>query len=199
MKIAVSLLFLLFTLSTDAQKKQSLSLAITDNASDYPFSTFVGFASEPVHPGFEIGWSHDYGKKKHDWFWDIKAGYFYHQFVQHGIPIYGDFGYRYKFLKHFSVDISLGLGYFHSIPATDVYKLDSSGNYNDAKGIGRSQVMVPLTIGINYNFHVNKNLESKVFFQYQQRLQAPFVNNYVPILPYNQILLGLAVYLPQKK
>jgi hypothetical protein len=199
MKITAGLLFLLFSLSVNAQKKQSLSLAITDNASDYPFSTFVGFASEPVHPGFELGWAHDYGKKKHDWFWEIKAGYFYHQFVQHGIPIYGDFGYRYKFTKHFSADASLGIGYFHSIPDTDVYELDANGDYTNAKGIGRSQIMIPLTLGINYDFSFNEKLKSKIFFQYQQRLQTPFVNNYVPILPYNQIDLGMAIYLPARK
>jgi hypothetical protein len=199
MKIIFSLLILLFSILSYAQKKQSVSLALTDNASSYPFGTFIGFASEPVHAGFEAGWSHNSQKKKHDWYWQLKVGYFYHQFVQHGIPIYADFGYRYRFIKHLSADISLGAGYFHSIPATEVYRLDGAGNYENAKGIGRPQVMVPLTMGVNYDFKLKDDRPSKIFFQYQQRLQAPFVNNYVPILPYNQIALGFAYYLKGKK
>lgn len=199
MRLTLALLLLLCAFSASAQKKQSFSIAFTDNASSYPFGTFAGFATEPIHAGFEAGWSHIKSKRKHDWFWDIKAGYFYHQFVQHGIPIYADFGYRYRFIKHLSADISLGLGYFHSIPATEVFKLDDSGNYENAKGIGRPQVMVPLTMGLNYDFMFSSQREAKIFFQYQQRGQAPFVNNYVPILPYNQVALGFTYYLLGKK
>jgi hypothetical protein len=36
-----------------------------------------------------------------------------------------------------------------------------------------------------------------VFLQYTQQLQAPFINSYVPLLPYNTIALGFAV--PFKK
>ncbi len=199
MKYILFLFFLLSAFSVSAQKKQSISLALTDNASSYPFGTFVGFATEPFHAGFEAGWSHIKTKRKHDWYWDIKAGYFYHQFVQHGIPIYADFGYRYRFIKHVSADISLGAGYFHSIPATEVFKIDGSGNYENAKGIGRPQVMVPLTMGLNYEFKISSEREASIFFQYQQRLQAPFVNNYVPILPYCQVALGFNYYLLGKK
>jgi hypothetical protein len=182
-----------------AQKKQSVSIAFTDNASSYPFGIFIGFASEPVHAGFEAAWTHNQRKRKHDWFWEIRAGYFYHQFVQHGIPIYADFGYRYLFFKHISADVSLGAGYFHSIPATEVYKSDGSGNYKDAKGIGRPQVMIPFTMGLNYEFRFSEHRDAKIFFQYQQRLQAPFVNNYVPVLPYNQVAIGFALQLKEKK
>ncbi len=199
MRYRFILLLILFSLAGFAQKKQSVSLAFTDNASSYPFGTFAGFFSEPIHPGFEAGWSHINSKKKHDWYWDIKLGYFYHQFVQHGIPLYADFGYRYRFARHVSADASLGAGYFHSIPATEVYKLNGSGEYENAKGIGRPQVMIPFTIGLNYDFKLGKERPSMIFIQYQQRLQAPFVNNYVPILPYNQVALGYAYYLKGKK
>jgi len=199
MKFSFTLFLVLFSCIAIAQKKQSVSLAFTDNASSYPFGIFAGYFTEPLHPGFEAGWSHIYQKKKHDWYWDIKAGYFYHQFVQHGIPIYADFGYRYRFAKHVSADVSLGAGYFHSVPATEVYKLDGSGNYENGKGIGRSQVMIPFTIGVNYDFKLKNERSSMIFLQYQQRLQAPFVNNYVPILPYCQIAIGYSYYLKDKK
>jgi hypothetical protein len=199
MKFIFCLLILFFTNVTFAQKNHSVSLAFTDNASSYPFGKFAGFFTEPLHAGFEVGWLNANHKKRHDWFWEIKAGYFYHQFVQHGIPIYADFGYRYQFIKHISGDISLGAGYFHSIPATEIFKLNGSGNYDNAKGVGRPQVMVPFTLGLNYDFKLNGQRPSKLFIQYQQRLQAPFVNNYVPIIPYNQVAIGFAYYLKGKK
>ena len=199
MRLRICIVFLIFLCNAQAQKSQFISLAFTDNASSYPFGTFAGFASEPIHAGFEAGWMHSHRKKKHDWYWEIKAGYFFHQFVQHGIPIYADFGYRYLFVKHLSADISLGAGYFHSIPATEVFKADGSGNYEESKGIGRPQVMIPFTMGVNYEFRFSEHRNAKAFFQYQQRLQAPFVNNYVPVLPYNQVAFGFALQLKEEK
>ena len=190
----LAIFFLLFTsINSTAQKQQSVSLAFTDNASAYPFGKFIGFLEEPVHAGFEAGWSHATKKNKHFWYWDLKAGYFYHQYVQNGILLYGDYGYRYQPFPHFSADISLGAGYFHSIPATAVLKLNDDGEYENGKGIGRPQVIFPLTMGINYDFQWRPGQSGKIFLQYQQRLQVPFIKTYVPVLPYNQIAVGLAI------
>jgi hypothetical protein len=200
MKHLMAAFLLCLSLSTQAQKKQYLSFGLTDNASAYPFSTFFGFTSQPLHAGFEFGWGHERLKKKHSWIWELKAGYFHHQFVQHGIPIYATYAYRYLFTRHWSADASLGIGYLHSIPATDVYKLDPNGNYVNGKGIGRPQIMVPFTLGVNYAFRAGNGHDARVFFQYQQRLQAEFVKNYVPLLPYNQICIGGAYsFIPHKK
>ncbi|MBZ5857087.1 hypothetical protein [Flavihumibacter profundi] len=199
MKKIIGGLLLLLTLTASAQKRQYVSAAFTDNASAYPFGKFAGFFNEPVHAGFEFGWGHVKEKNKHDWYWELKAGYFYHQFVQNGIPIYVTGGYRYRIVKHFSADVSLGLGYFHSIATTAVLKQNSSGEYVNAKGIGRPQVMVPFTLGANYDFNWNNTRQCRIFIEYQQRIQAPFVNSYVPILPYNQLAIGFAFYLPGKK
>jgi hypothetical protein len=56
--------------------------------------------------------------KKCEWFQDVQAAYFYHRFVQHGFNLYTDFGYRYKFNRFFSSDVSLGAGCMLSVPAT---------------------------------------------------------------------------------
>jgi len=182
------------------QSKYRLSVAFTDNASAYPFAVFTGFVKEPIHPGVEFGWSRNFREKKnHDWFRDVKLGYFYHRFVQHGIPLYVNYGYRYKFSKTFNADAALGAGYFHSIAATEVLKLDDAGNYKNAKGIGRPQAMAALTIGTGYVFYLNKDQPVKLFLQYQARIQTPFVKSYVPILPYNQAAIGISFLFPSKK
>lgn len=198
MKKFTGCLLLLFSLTASAQKRQIVSVAFTDNASAFPFGKFAGFFKEPVHAGFELGWAHVKEKNKHDWFWELRAGYFYHQFVQHGIPIYAIGGYRYRIINHFSGDASLGAGYFHSIATTAVLKLNDAGEYENAKGIGRAQVMIPFTLGANYDFTWQKTKQFRIFLQYQQRLQLPFIKNYVPILPYNQLAFGCAYYLPGK-
>ena len=68
--------------------------------------------SEIFHPGAEVTWGTNFRiKKKHDWFWDARVAYFFHRFVQHGIPVYANIGYRYKFNKRFAADLGMGAGY----------------------------------------------------------------------------------------
>ncbi len=196
------LILLLFTCCTAmAQPKRYFSAAWTDQCTTYPFARAIGLVKEPLHPGFELAWGKDLKiKAKHDWYREILAGYFYHRFLQHGIPLYIRYGYRYKFSKKLSADASLGAGYFHSISAVDLLKRDANGNYHAAKGIGRPQGMAAFTMGVGYGFHLMKDRTAKVFLQYQARLQAPFVKSYVPMLPYTQIALGLSTsFQPRKK
>lgn len=182
------------------QSNDQLTVAFTDNASAYPFTIFTGFVKEPLHPGVEFGWSRNFReKKKHDWFREIKLGYFYHRFVQQGIPLYINYGYRYKFSGKLSVDAAFGAGYFHSIPATEVLKANADGNYKNAKGIGRPQAMAAVSLGTGYVFFVSKKQPVKLFLQYQARIQTPFVKSYVPVLPYNHLAIGISVRVPSIK
>lgn len=192
--------FLLVTLYLQAQNKNHYSIAFTNNSSSYPFNTLSGFFKTPFHPGIELSWSRNIKeKKKHDWFRDVKLGYFYHRFVQHGIPIYLNYGYRYKYSKQFYSQISLGGGYFHSIPATEVLKLNDNGDYKNAKGIGRPQAMFALNIGTGYVFKLTNQQPLNLFLEYQARIQTPFVKSYVPILPYNQLAIGTSITIQSTK
>lgn len=188
------------SITATAQREQSCSISITNNATALPFGILKGYFSAPVHPGFELDWNQTVSKKKkHDWFRGIHVGYFYHRFVQHGIPLYIDYGYRYKAGKAFHASAAIGAGYFHSIPAVEVLKNDN-GDYKNAKGIGRPQAMIAFTLGTGYTIPV-KDKPLTVFIHYQVRLQTPFVKSYVPVLPYNQVALGAALPLskPSKK
>jgi len=201
LKSANCLLILLFvsTLAT-AQNGKTISVAFLNTASAYPFSQFGKLIGGVEHPGLEIGYNFNWKtKNKHDWFQEIKVSYFYHRFVQHGIPLYTDIGYRYKFSHSLSAQVALGAGYMQSIPATAKLKLSDNGEYKNDKGIGRSQAIAVLNLGIGYTIHPASKKSLKVFITYQQFLQTPFVNAYVPILPYNSLLIGCGIPLNSHK
>jgi len=193
--IAVTLL----SITTKAQKQKYLAIATYNTQTDYPFGKFAGMFSKVYHPGVEVTWGKSFSlKQKHDWFWDLRASYFYHRFVQHGIPVYTNIGYRYKFNKRFSADAAIGGGYMQSIPATAKLKLDANGDYKSNKGVGRSQAIVAFGIGAGYILHPTTSREVKIFILYQQRIQLPFVKSYVPLLPYNSFMIGISRPLKSK-
>lgn len=184
--------FLLSSTLLFSQQQKYWTVTATTQGSAFPFGLFWGFVKEPLHPGFELGKGRilkDY--KKHLWFREFHIGYFYHRFVQHGIPAFVQYGYRYKINTSLSAETALGAGYFHSIPATAVFKLNDQGDYINAKGIGRPQAMVLFSLGAGYQFSRLNRHPMRCFINYQQRLQAPFINSYVPILPYVQLAAGI--------
>lgn len=170
---------------------QYFSLAATNNHSAFPFSSFSSLIAGEWHPGVEFGsgltWCE---KKKHDWVQEFRVGYFFHQFIQHGIPLYTSFGYRYKFNPRWNAQAGIGAGYFHSIPNQARYKLNNEGDYEKMGGIGRGQAMLAFNLGGGYKFNMDKTHPLEAFITYQQRIQTPFVPSYVPLLPYNTIMLG---------
>lgn len=175
-------------------KKRKLdhwSIALTNNHSAYPFSSFSKLVTGEWHPGVEIGTGFNWSeRKKHDWYQDVKLGYFNHQFIQHGIPLYTNFGYRYKFSKHFTAQGGIGAGMLLSIPDHKRYKLDNEGNY-EAHNKVRLQGMFVFNVGAGYRFALNKKYPLETFITYQQRIQTPYVPSYVPLLPYNSLMLGV--------
>ncbi len=182
-----------------AQKNKQISFAVMNTNSAMPFSKFGSLVTGVVHPGIEAGYGFNWKtKKKHDWYQEIKLAYFYHRFVQQAIPAYTDFGYRYKFSKKITAQFALGAGYLHSIPATAKLKLGSDGEYKNDKDIGRSQTMVAVNTGLAYCINPSAKKPVKIFTTYQQMIQMPFVKAYVPLLPYNSLLVGISMPLQQK-
>jgi len=190
--IIYPLILLLTSLTLAGQKKEYAGAAVLSTQSDYPFGKFAKLITQPLHPGFELGYGRStQGNSKSEWFTELKLGYFYHRFVQHGIPLTLNFGYRYHFNSRFSLESSLGAGYMHSIPATSKFKLDENGDYQDNKGLGRMQLTATLSLGMGYviNPKIRKPLTG--FILYQQRVQYSFVRSYVPLLPYNTLQVGV--------
>jgi hypothetical protein len=183
---------LLVSINVMAQNKY-ISVAAFNTQTAMPFGKFIGSFTDQFHPGIEATWGKNFSiKKKHDWFWDIRAAWFFHRFVQHGIPLYSNIGYRYKFNKRFSADVAIGGGYMQSIPATAKLKLNSNGEYVNNKGVGRVQAIAAFGIGAGYTIHPSTSKPMKIFINYQQRIQMPFVKSYVPLLPYNSFMIGIS-------
>jgi hypothetical protein len=202
MKLLISFSLLCFlSTNTKAQKRQKqFSLAVMNVQSAMPFGKFVGIFSDQFHPGVEAGIGFNWKtKSKHDWFQEIKAGYFFHRFVQHGIPVYTNIGYRYKFSSQLSSEIILGAGYLHSVPATAKLKLNDKGEYVNNKGIGRMQAMAITGLRVSYKLETNTDRPFTFFAQYHQLLQMPFIKSYVPLLPYNGFEIGVSRALKSKK
>ena len=181
----------LISLTASSQKKY-FSLAAFNTQTAMPFAKFLGMFTDQFHPGIEAGYGINFSaREKHDWFIDFKIACFYHRFVQTGIPLYADFGYRYKFKGGFFAEGSIGAGYMHSIPATAKLKLNDDGVYVNNKGIGRVQAMATFGLGLGYSFNPSAKKPVSVFATYQQRIQMPFVKSYVPMLPYNSFMIGI--------
>ena len=195
MRNLVMSLLLLYAVSAQGQRQnKAWSFAITNHNTAKPFSKFSSLFGGVVHPGLRISYGFNWQTKpKHDWVQQFHGGYFYHRFVQHAIPLYTDLGYRYKFSKSFSAMAAIGAGYMHSVPATAVLESNAEGEYRNAKGIGRAQAIASFTVEARYHFHSIKSRPIGVFINYQQQIQAPFINSYVPILPYNGVALGMSI------
>lgn len=196
MKQAITF-FLLLSLTIQGQaqskKQKQLSIALINTQSATPFGKFSSLLYKELHPGIEAGLSFNWKTKlKHDWFQEFKAGYFFHRFVQHAIPVYTNIGYRYKFSKRFSAETMIGGGYLHSIPATAKLKLDENGEYRNNKGIGRGQAMINFSLRASYTINSAGAKPIRIFSQYQQLVQMPFVKSYVPLLPYNSFMIGIS-------
>ena len=169
-----------------------VSLAAFNTQTAMPFGKFAGLFTDQFHPGVEAGYGKNFfSKEKHEWFIELKIACFYHRFVQTGIPLYINFGYRYKIADRFSAETSIGLGYMHSIPATAKLKLNDDGVYVNNKGLGRMQAMATFGLGLGYTINPFAKKPVTAFTVYQQRIQMPFVRSYVPMLPYNSFILGI--------
>ncbi len=203
MKKYFILLFLAgLVMRLDAQNSggKYFTVAVLNTQTDLPFSKFAGMFYKAFHPGIEFSYGKNFSvKNKHDWYYDFRLAYFYHRFVQHGVPLYSNLGYRYKFNSRWSASGELGAGYLHSIPATAKLRLNEEGVYENNKGPGRMQVNACFGIGAGYLLQPSSPASLKLFINYQQRLQMPFVKSYVPVLPYNSFLIGISKPLIRKK
>ncbi len=182
---------MLFKIAVGQHKYFSIATFNTQTA--YPFTKLGGLFSEVYHPGLELTLGKILAdRKSHEWFLDGRAAYFFHRYVQHGISLYSNIGYRYKFSSRISSDISLGGGYMQSIPATAKFRLDEDGSYKNNKGLGRAQAIAAFGIGAGYRLRPSSKRPVKILLSWQQRLQLPFVKSYVPLLPYNSMMVGIS-------
>ena len=132
-------------------------------------------------------------KRKHAWEQSFNVGYIYHRFIQHSIPVFSEIIYKYDVGRKLSLRSHLGIGYLHSIPASERFELNDQGQYERITGIGRPQGMGKFSISCALK--ISEDLRATI--NYGVIVQSPFIKSYVPLLPYNSIQFGMTKMLAQ--
>lgn len=173
---------------TKKRRLNYISIAFTNAHSQLPFNSFSRLFYTEWHPGAEIGtgfiWT---SKPHHDWIQSFRLGYFYHAFIQHSFSLYTATGYAYKMPRGITAITKLGVGYMQAVPDSKVFVLEDSKGYAERKNFGRAQGIFTLDLGVQKQF---TKRGTKIFLEYQQRFQVPFIPSYVPVLPYNMLMAG---------
>ena len=191
MKKAIALMFLLIPFIIQAQtlKSKPMAISIFNNATMLPPASLTATFNQPIHPGitasYEFGWEETPG---HKWFQNAGISCFYHRFVYQAILLNSQAGYRWK-IKKFSLEGYLQAGYMHAFYLTDRAVKQSDGTYIAKQGFGKPQFITGTGIGTGYNFG-SENKVRRVFLNYDIRLQMPFVQSYVTLLPNGALSLG---------
>jgi hypothetical protein len=181
-----------FLITTDlfAQQQRPLIVAVFSNATALP--THSGEIFRSAHPGFVAGTSFRYNKSpKNQLLQTLKAGYIYHQFVQHSVQLYSELEYKRMVSKRINVSGAFGAGYVHLFSATQVFRRNDQGQYEAKPNRGRPQGMGTFALGAGYLLNQNSDKPVEIFTRYQFWVQAPFVRQYVPVLPNTALQLGL--------
>ena len=138
-------------LTQQTKKEKWLAIAFTNSHTAKPFGSFSHLFTKEFHPGLEcaagINWK---SKPKHDWFQELKLGYFYHRWVQHSIALYTEFGYRYRLPLKFELEGRLGGGYARVIVANQVFTdgYDKNPQYTQITS-GRNQAIITAGFAIS--------------------------------------------------
>ena len=172
--------------------RRPLNISLYNNATLLPGAGKLGLWGVPVHPGVMLGTEFYYRRaEKHQWLQTANLAYHYHQYALHSLQLFSEAGYRRFFAKTLDAEARLGLGYLHAIPDAEIYKLDDAGVYQRQRNYGRPQGILSLAIGLGYTFPGASGLRAQLAYRFY--LQAPFVNEYVPILPNTALHLGVSL------
>ena len=133
MRILVALIiYFLSTSFLNAQgfRIKEIQVSVFNNATALPFSGSLGIFHGTIHPGVSAGASMQLNQhERHQLMLSLKFAYLYQQYVQHGLQLYPELGYRYVFSNGISIGPQLGLGYLHAITDLQQFELNDKGEY----------------------------------------------------------------------
>ncbi|MDX1910656.1 MAG: hypothetical protein SFV22_04175 [Saprospiraceae bacterium] len=171
--------------------KNPLVLSLFNLGTQLPGSGTLGIFTTPIHPGISAGTEFSYNRHPlNHFFQTAKLGLYYHQYVQTGIQLYSEAGYRRFIWRGTAAELRLGAGYLHAIAGTEVFKL-KDGAYKKTANLGRPQFMGSGAFGLSYTLQKGER-PPRFFLDYQFFLQMPFVKSYVPLEPNVALHLGVA-------
>jgi hypothetical protein len=108
------------------------------------------------------------------------------------VQLYTENGYRRKVWNGLFTELRIGAGYLHSFSDVRIYRINDIGEYERSSRLGRPQIMIGGALGIGHTFQ-NAKYPWRLQLDYQFFLQAPFVKQYVPLLPVTAVHLGGAI------
>jgi hypothetical protein len=196
-KTTVFIFFLASPMVLQAQEvttyqKQFYKVVISNSHAAKPLGSFASLFYKDFHPGLEIGFENVLkNRKKHQTFLEMRLGYMFHRWVQHNIALSANAGYRYLLTPSWSAEIKIGAGYQHSIPNSKIYKITESDGLQKKRNFGRSQAIGNLGLGVAKTLPPPSSI--RILMEYKQQIQTPFIREYVPVLPYNSLLIGVAI------
>lgn len=185
--LIIALISLVYIPELNAQK--TFTASFFNNAVSLPGGSF----SSPLHPGFDLGVVLPLYKGKR-WERSIipRLGYFHQRLVHHGIQIYGEYTWRYFMVQGIALEGALGVGYLHTLEQHDIFTLQADGTYKRTGRWGKPHIQASAALGFSF---APPEWSVRPFLSYRFRVIAPFVREYVPILPATSLHLGLYVTL----
>jgi hypothetical protein len=192
MKLPLAIIAIVSVTSLQAQpqKMSSWKIGITTSQTARPLTKFSALFYTSFHPGFEAGYlKFQKAGKKSSWQIEPTLAYTYHRWVQHTVSLVLNEYYRYYLPAGFNASARIGAGYQLSIPTSRVYQL-SDEMIKAKKFAGRSQFTFNAALGVDKQ--INNNGWT-IGLLYQQKIQTPFVKNYVPLLPYNSMMIAMTI------
>ena len=179
-----------------SETQRFFKIAVSNSHTAKPFGSFSSLFYQNFHPGVELGYETILAdKRKHQWIFETRAGYLFHRYVQHNIALLANAGYRYGPLPGWSAEIKIGAGYQHSIADSKLFEITETEGLKKKRNMGRSQAIGAFSVGVSRKISAIK--QSRMFIEYRQLIQTPFIQEYVPLLPYNTMLIGFAFQLKQ--
>lgn len=191
----LALLCVLFSLSAFSQNTGSgqkrdkpLIVSIFNAGAQLPSLRLI---TTPLHPGVSAGTEFPYNNsEKNRFFQTVKAGIYYHQYIQTSVQVYSEAGYRRSVWKGTAAEFRLGVGYLHAFTSTEVFRLED-GIYRKRPDWGRPQFMGSTALGVSYR-KPGAEKAPRFFLDYQFFLQMPFIKKYVPMAPATVFHIGAA-------
>lgn len=176
----------------ESPAKRPLVFSAFNLGTQLPGSGIAGVFTIPIHPGITAGTEWRYNRHPNrQFFQTLKFGVYYHQYVQTGIQLYSEAGYRQHVFRGSFAELRLGGGYLHAFSGTEVFTL-KNGEYVKKSAYSRPQFMATSSLALSYQFRKGK-IPPRIFLEYQFFLQMPFVRNYIPLEPNTAFHAGVAL------
>ena len=168
----------------------SIDISFFNHSVSSPFHKIV---SRPVHPGVQVGIEGKYVETpKSKLFETLNLGMFYNNYNGTGLYLNSEIAYRYTSKPGIFAEANAGVGYLRTYHPTDIYELNSFGNYEKAKDKGFSSPIVSFAFGLGYAIKSSSSFSFAPFVRYESIIQTKYSSD-LKILPQSAVHVGVRI------